>query len=88
MQDRAMDEALQVATAKFRKRMRGRMLASVVLLVLGGGLLYTGFAEDQAVSKTFGVIFILYSGVIQARIFSAKRFVADARAELERKRSG
>ncbi len=85
MPDPEMSAALAVATAKFEKRLRNRRLASVALLIIGGVLLYRGFADQHPLSQTFGVIFILYSGVMQVRVWSAKRFVQDAREELSRK---
>ena len=85
MADQATENALQVATAQFKKRMRYRLLSSIVLLGIGGWLLYVGFAESKPFLQASGILFILYSGIIQARSFSAKRFIRDVRSELERK---
>ena len=85
MPEPEMSAALAIATTRFQKRLRSRRLASVALLIIGGLLLYRGFADRQPLSQTFGVIFILYSGVMQVRAWSAKRFVRDAREALTRK---
>ena len=87
MQDPNLNEALAAATARFQKRMRSRSIASIALLIIGSLLLYRGFADQHPLSQTFGVVFILYSGIIQARMWSAKRFVSDVRKELSRKPS-
>lgn len=85
MADQSTDEALQIATAQFKKRMRFRTWSSIVLLVMGAWLLYRGYEERRPIFQASGMLFILYSGIIQARSFSAKRFVGDVRKELERK---
>ena len=85
MVDQTNDEALRLAAARFKQRLRYRTLSSVVLLGIGGWLLYSGFAEYRPFYQASGVLFILYSGIIQVRSFSAKRFVREVRKELERK---
>ena len=84
MADQRTDEALQIASAQFKKRMRFRTWSSIVLLVMGAWLLYRGYEESKPIFQASGVLFILYSGIIQARSFSAKRFVGDVRKELKR----
>lgn len=85
MPDPEMNAALAVATARFQRRLRNRRLASIVLLIIGGLLLHRGFADQRPLFQTFGVVFILYSGIMQVRVWSAKRFVRDAREALSRK---
>lgn len=86
MDELPADEAAAVAMANFRKRMRGRAWASAVLVGLGAWLLYIGFADTKPSSQAFGALFILYAGVIQMRMWSARRFVRDLHLEMDRKR--
>lgn len=84
-QDPTKNEALTAVMARFQRRVRSRMVASAALLAIGAWLLYVGFGESKPLLQTFGVVFILYAGIIQVRIFALKRFVRQARAEMERK---
>jgi hypothetical protein len=85
MDDASANEAAAIAMANFRKRLRSRAWASGVLIALGAWLLYLGFADAQPVAQAFGVLFILYAGVIQMRMWSARRFMRDLRGEIDRK---
>lgn len=88
MDDVNRDEAAAIAMETFRKRLRSRAWASIVIVGLGAWLLYIGFAEAKPVFQAFGALFILYAGVIQMRMWSARRFVRDLRGEMDRKRGG
>lgn len=79
------DEPLAGADRCFRQLLRYRALSSAALLILGTSLLYSGFDKGNAALKAFGVLFVLYAGIIQVRSWSVKRFVREVQSELNRK---
>jgi hypothetical protein len=70
----------EAAILKFRARLRSRVIWSCVLLVIGGVVLYAGFRDQIPLFQALGVIFVIYSGVMQVRVWSVKQFVRECQS--------
>ena len=81
-----MDErelAVAAAQTKFRRLLRVRTIMAVLLMLCGAALLYIGTSDGSPVFITFGIVFLIYSGFMQLRAWSAGRFVENVRRELD-----
>ena len=77
-----VDEAKRRFGQKLLIRARIRTVAAVVLLILGGALMYIGFSEQQYVYTVFGIIFVLYGLFMRFHVRKTKAIMKELEAEI------
>ncbi|MHC4741680.1 MAG: hypothetical protein ACYS8Z_07205 [Planctomycetota bacterium] len=83
-----VSEACHRLGRKLVRKGRRRSVYAVILLLLGGYLLYTGLSEQEHVSTAFGIVFVLYAMFVRFHIRKVKTIKRQLEAEIAQLKEG